>query len=807
MAAIPARAYGQTAVYASTNAGETVAAVSAADGHRLNPAGAAQAPGASLRLLHGTEVRRSMSGPGVDQSSLAYSMPLPLGLGLSAGVTWHRPWVAGQISHRVQGDGALSMTVLRGLTIGARVRVASAVASPRISGGNGVSLDLGLLYRPTPWLSLAAVSHELLGPSAPEVGSIRAVTGGVALRPFETDALTLGVDGTYTEGGSGAVRAGVVSRVPFGAVRAEAMLDLPSGGFRLGAGLEFAWSQWTLGGGALLGGALSSGLDAPLGFYASAGWDALRHRALPEPAQLVVLRLDDDLGAESLVRLLLRLERMRQDPAVAGVLFAPRAELYGLAGGDELREAFERLRAAGKRVLCHLEDANNAALLACSAAERTAIDPIATVRTAGLRSTRFFLGDALRELGVRTQFVRIGPWKSAPEQFTRAGSSPEALAQEELLLDAMLEHVLARLGAWRRWSVDRARQTLFGGPYSAREAVLRGLVDESSTLDDFSRVWASRVGAAPVRFREYVGRAPRRWSGGRAIAVLHIHGDIVDGESQDLPLIGDQVGDRTIVETVEALVASPRVAAVVLRVDSTGGSASASERMWRALARLARRKPIVTSIGRNAASGGYYVAVTGREVFALPTSITGSIGIFFGKADLAPLLARFHVGVETTRRGERADMDSLFRPFRDDELEVVRRLIAERYELFIDRVAEGRRRSRAHVHSVAEGRVFTGRLAMAQGLVDREGGLLTALDRAASIAQVGSDFEVLTLPRADAGLLGLVRSLLNVSDPRAPLTQMLTRSELMTAFRWLFAVSRASGGQPMAMTEWPILAP
>jgi protease-4 len=796
----------QTTPGASASPGETVAGGSGADGARVNPALPAQTTRGSVRITHATELRRAANGPGVDATAVAWSAGLPLGFGLGFGLTWQRPVVSGQTQHRVVGDATLAFAPQRGLSFGARVRVASAVASPAIVAGDGVSVDVGALWRPAPWVSLGLATSNLLGPNAPQVAALRSATAGVSLRPIETSALELSADGTITEALTGSVRAAVGVGVPFGRVRAEGTMDLPSGAWRAGAGLEFAWGQYALGGGALFGGTLS-GVDSPLGFYATAGWDSERHRALPEPAQIVVIRTDDDLGAESLVRLLLRLERLREDPSVTGVLFAPRADVYGLAGGDELREAFLRLRAAGKHVHCHLDDAANAILLACSGAERVAIDPIATVRAAGIRSTRFFLGDALRELGVRTQFVRIGPWKSAAEQFTRAGSSPEALAQESALLDSMLDHLTRTLGASRGWTPERTREVLFAGPYSAREAVERHLVDELATLDAFGRSISTRTGASLVRMGDYVPRQGRRWAGGRAIAVLHIHGDIVDGLSQDVPLLGDQVGDRTIAEAIEALASSPRVAAVVVRVDSPGGSAGASERMWRSIARLARRKPVFTSIGRNAASGGYYVAAPGREIFTLPTSITGSIGIFFGKADLAPLLTRLHVGVETTRRGERADMDSIYRPFTADELTTVERLIREFYNLFLDRVAEGRHRTRAQIHAVGEGRVFSGSAAVANGLADREGGLLAAIDRAAEVAHLGTDYEIITLPRADAGIIGLVRNVLNISDPRAPVLQMLSRAEVMHAFRWLFTVASASEGQPLALTEWPVLAP
>jgi protease-4 len=786
--------------------GETVAGASGADGARLNPAMAAQSASSSLRITHVTEVRRARGAVGVDATAIAYSAGLPLGLGVSIGATWERPTVAGSVAHRVVADGALSLTLQRGLTLGARARIASAVASPLASAGDGPSLDLGALWRPNPWISLGAATNGLLGPRAPELGALRAVTAGAAVRPLGTDAWTVAADGTFTEAGSGSVRAASTVGVGVGRLRAEAAMDLPTGAWRAAAGLELGWGSYALGAGALVGGSLT-GLDAPLGAYATAAWESERHRALPEAARLIVLRLDGDLSPEALVRTLLRLERLRRDPTVAGVVFAPRADLQGLASGDELRAAFDRLRAAGKRVYCHLDDAGNAALLACAGADRVAIDPIATVRTAGLRTARFFLGDALAELGVRTQFVRIGPWKSAAEQFTRASSSPEALAQENALLDAVLSHLTRTVGRGRGWTEAQTRELLFSGPFSAREAVERRLIDELATLDAFARGLAARLGATVTRMQEHVPLQSRRWAPGRTIAVLHIHGDIVDGESQDVPLLGAMVGDRTIIEAIEALSSASRVAAVVVRVDSPGGSASASERMWRALSRLARVKPVLTSIGRTAASGGYYVAAPAREIFALPASITGSIGIFFGKADIAPLLTRLHVGVETTRRGERADMDSIYRPFTEAELAVVGRLITEFYQLFLDRVAEGRHRTRAQIHAVAEGRVFTGAVARTNGLVDREGGLLTAIDRAAQIAGLGDDYEVITVPRADPGLLGLVRSALNVEDPREPFTRMLSNAELGRALRWLYAVANAPAGQPLALTEWPLLTP
>ncbi len=809
-AAICARnTHAQTVFAQPVAPAETLAAATSADGVRSNPALAAQLRASSLRLINVWDVR-AMVGAGAasyNGTALTWALPLPLGLGAGLGASWLRPEIDGRVAHVVSAEGTLAMTLSRGFSLGAKLKITGAYGALAGAALEGTAaLDLSMLYRPNAIWSFALASPNLLGPRSPAVGALRSVTGGIGLRPGATDRVTVGLDGTLTEALTGGVRVGAQVRVPFGRVRAEASMDLPSGVWRATAGLELAWGQYSLGAGPILTGNLAGNV-APLGLYATAGWDAERHRALPEPGQLVVVRVDDDLGARGLSRLLLRLERYRHDPSVRGVMFAPRADLRGLAGGDELREAFLRLRASGKYVGCHLEDAANAAMIACTGAERVAMDPAATLRTAGLRTSRFFLGDALAELGVRTQFVRIGPWKSAAEQFTRRGSTPEALAQENSLLDGLLAHLVGRLAEARHKTPAEMQAILFDGPYSAPQAREHALIDEVVTLESFANAVSNELHASVVRQGDYTPQQGLRWGTGRAVAILHIEGDIIDGRSQDVPLLGNMVGDETVLESITALAGADRVAAVVVRIDSPGGSAAASERIWRALARLARIKPVIASFGRQAASGGYYVAAPAREIFTPPSSLVGSIGIFFGKADIAPLLTRLHVGIETSRRGERADMDSMYRPFSDSELTVVGSLIREFYNLFLDRVSAGRHRSREQIHSIAEGRVFTGEMGLHNGLADHEGGLLAALDRARVLGELDADCELVELPRADVGLLSLVRNAIGVSEPNGPASTLFARSGLARAFRWLYVVALADLGRPLAMSEWPLDAP
>jgi protease-4 len=382
-------------------------------------------------------------------------------------------------------------------------------------------------------------------------------------------------------------------------------------------------------------------------------------------------------------------------------------------------------------------DASASTWYACAGVDRVSLDPAGGVRLQGLRAMRYFLGPALWSIGVRTDFVRIGDWKSAAEQLTRAASTEPARAQEEQILDDTMATLTAGIGASRSLDAAASRALITGGPYTAREARSRGMVDAVANRESAERSFANALGASRVDADAYGPARSRRWGPGRGVAIIYVDGDIVEGESQEVPVVGMHLaGERTLIEAIEAAAASANVGAIVLRVDSPGGSALASDLVWRAVAQANRRKPVVASFGRIAASGGYYIGAAAREIVADPSTLTGSIGIFYGKADVAGLLSRLHVGVELTRRGERADMDSLFRPYTPEERRFLATKIGEFYGLFLQRVAAGRRRTTAQIDAVGEGRVYLGARAHALGQGDREGGLRTALRDAA--AQLGS---------------------------------------------------------------------
>jgi protease-4 len=812
LAAVPWRVSAQSVPGDFVTPGSTVATVHDADAARINPGAVPLVRWMSARITGVAEVRANRTA--LDGAAVSLVSPLPFDFGVSASLSWQHSLVAGAQGDVVTGDVGLGYAPTRTFGMGARLRVMGAGGDATFASiANGsAALDLGLAWRPLDWLSLGLVGRNLVGPQIPALGIARAGVAGIAVRPAGTDVFTFGVDASYAQGNTGWVRASTRVRIPYvGYVVADGVLDLPSLGWRTSAGVEVDFGMASLSGGVLVGDDRAGLGNGPLGGWMSARVEGVRERGIPEGGMLVAMSTGD-LGARELAHVVISLERFTRDPAVRGIVWTPRGDVGGLAHAEELREAFTRLRASGRRVFCHLVEPNGSTYYACSAAESVTIDPAGSLRSAGLRTTFLFLGDALRDLGVRTQFLRIGAWKSAPEQFTRRGSTPEARAQEEQLVDDFYAHLLggiaaSRTAAGRAWSPDDVRRTLESGPYTARETVSRGFADSLVTRDRALAIASQRAHAPVIEWSERVPFRPERWAPGRSVAVVYLDGDIIEGESFEVPFLGMRfVGDRTVRATLAQLVADPSVGAIVLRVDSGGGAAMAAENMWRAVASAARHKPVVVSVGRMAASAAYYLAAPAAEIVADPSSVTGSIGIFYGKADLSPLLSRLDVGVETLRRGEHADLDSMYRAWTDDETRLLGHLLEEGYEQFLGRVAEGRHMTREAVHGIGEGRVFAGSRARGLGLVDRTGGLWLAIERARALGHLASATDIREVPSGSAGLLESLVSIVSASEPTHSIAQLAMRGEAGTAMRWLYAVA-LSNGHAMAMIDWPMEVP
>jgi protease-4 len=422
-----------------------------------------------------------------------------------------------------------------------------------------------------------------------------------------------------------------------------------------------------------------------------------------------------------------------------------------------------------------------------------------SLRWSGFRAQYIYLAEALDKLGVHWEYERIGAHKTAPEQFGRTTGSAEAHEDYEALLRGQEGAFVSAVSRGRRLTAAEVRALGAGGPFTAEEAKRVKLVDALAYDDDLEHVVAEVLGRRiHLTTQESEPAAPRRFGQPRRVAVLWIDGDILDGRSSTVPIVGMRsAGSDTVAEAARALEEDASIGAVVVRIESPGGSTVASERMWHAIARLAKRKPVVASLGSMAASGGYYAAVACPTIVATPATVTGSIGVYFGKPEVSALLTKLGVGVDTYRTTSRADAETLLRPFTGEERAVLRDKIAQTYDLFLDRVAAGRKLEKARVDAVAQGRVWTGQDAHEQGLVDRLGGFREAVDLAYQLGRVARTTPLVELPRPDDGLLQQVIGALG-QGPRAdapyglsiPLTEELRRVARAAAPMWLHDASR-----------------
>jgi protease-4 len=443
-------------------------------------------------------------------------------------------------------------------------------------------------------------------------------------------------------------------------------------------------------------------------------------------------------ASASLLEVLQTLEAAAEDPQIDGVLLYVSGPLQGMSRVLSLRRAVLRLREAGVPVVAYAEVLEAEGLLLASAATEFWLPESGNVFLVGLRLETLFLRGVLDRLDVKPEVVRIGRYKSAGERFTRDTLSPEDREQLEALADDLYGELVEGIATGRGLAPDVVRDLIDRGPYHARAAVEAGLADRCLYPDEIDRALesltlvppAERPGPRRVRLVEAafyhavrvgdIGWRPL-FTGLPRIAYVVARGVIGRGRGHR-GIASD--GYREIFEEIRR---DARVRGVVLRIDSGGGDAVASDLLWRSISLVTEEKPVVVSMGDLVASGGYYMASAADEVLAEEGTVTGSIGVVGGKINLEGLYRRIGVAKESIERGARAGLLSENRGFTPEEKIAVRGEMTALYETFVDRVAKGRRLSVDETRKVAEGRVWSGSRARQVGLVDAMGGPLEAL--------------------------------------------------------------------------------
>jgi protease-4 len=429
-------------------------------------------------------------------------------------------------------------------------------------------------------------------------------------------------------------------------------------------------------------------------------------------------------------------DEVTKDPRIAGVVVIVHHFEGGMATARALRDALERVRASGREVIVHLPQggATKEAYIAAGA-DRVFLGPQATIAPVGFLVAARFFRRALEKLGVVPEVYAAGRFKSAGERLVRDSMSEASREQTDALLDGMHAEVVTALAAGRRVDEARARAMIDGAPYRGDAATEAGIVDGIGYEDELPGLMKPQVLTEGATRAAFVLDAKRYYFGRRALALRYVLPRAVIGVIPVHGMITPETRwasrnvavDERVIAAVRMARANPFVVAVVLHVDSPGGSALASDRIHHEIEQLAKEKPLVACFGDVAASGGYYVAAAAHTIVAQPTTLTGSIGVVGARVVLGPLLERIGVSVDVVRRGARAAMLAPTLPLDDDGRAVIEREIQGTYRAFVDVVARGRQKTFDAIDAVAQGRVWTGKDAKAHGLVDEMGGFGDAL--------------------------------------------------------------------------------
>jgi protease-4 len=442
-----------------------------------------------------------------------------------------------------------------------------------------------------------------------------------------------------------------------------------------------------------------------------------------------------------------RLDHLAADPRVQGAVLKISGLSAGAATLSSLRQAVLRFRKAGKRAVAYTADLSMWSYYLASACDEIVTPESADFRAAGLWSEAIFLRDTLALVGIEADIEAIAEYKVTPDTYRRAEMTEPHRKMLESILDSVYDEVVGSIASERGWTAERVREMFDAVPLTARQACDAGLVDALCYEDELAAHLGTPEAPAALFTWDVAERRlvrPRRWHSRRAIGVISLEGLIVSGASRrppmplplPLPLPSAQAGSETLAQQVRAAARDRRLAAVVLHIDSPGGSALASDIIGREVEHLRRSKPVVVYMGDRAASGGYYVSAPASAIVAQPLTLTGSIGIWGGKIVTARLYEKIRARREVVSRGKAAGLYSDGALFGAEERAKIRADLGAGYARFKARVASGRGMTEEEVEAIARGRVWTGAQALEHGLVDTLGDLQAAADKARELAGV-----------------------------------------------------------------------
>lgn len=474
------------------------------------------------------------------------------------------------------------------------------------------------------------------------------------------------------------------------------------------------------------------------------------------------------------------LRKAKVDDRISAVIIRPDGTAALWAKVQEVRDAVADFRTSGKPVIAYLEQGGEQEFYVASACDKVYLMPTASLDLTGIATYELFLRGTLDKIGAYPDALHVGDYKTASNIYTEKTYTPAHREMAESLNRDLYEQLVEGLAQGRHKSAEEIRALIDHGPYLPEDAVRAGLIDDvayEDELDDRLQL----AGGMPrwVKDEDYrhVPQGSLGLNRGPRIAVLYAVGMISTGRSSDDTT--QVLGSDTVVEYLRKARADDSIRAIVLRIDSPGGSAIASDVIWREIMLTREVKPVIASMSDVAASGGYYIAMPAHQIVAEPATLTGSIGVVMVKFVIDGTLDKLGLNMEQVTSGRFADMYSPVRPFTPEERAKVEEQMQATYEAFVEKAAAGRQTTPERIDAIAQGRVWTGKQAKALGLVDELGGLQRAIALAKSRAQIaeGTEVELVIYPQRKSfyelvqspfgAESGAVRALLGLQDARA----------------------------------------
>ena len=444
----------------------------------------------------------------------------------------------------------------------------------------------------------------------------------------------------------------------------------------------------------------------------------------------------------------------KRDREIAGALIKISGRRYGIGRLQEIRDALLDFKASGKKVIGYMHNCSTGNYMLASACDRIVLHPSGEVRLIGLRSEVSFYKGVLDKFGIRADLEHIGEYKSASDLFTRKEMSEAHREVQNAILDDLYDQLTQSIAEGRNWTQEHVKQLIDQGPFTAKQALKNGLVDQLAYRDELKGIAKELTGENRrlVKVRKYLGINEYEYDWETPlpkIAIVEAEGMMVTGKSFTDPFTGTRtMGSTTIARAIRSVRKDSSVKAVVLRIESGGGLVLAADIIWRELMQLKKVKPLVVSMGDVAGSGGYYIAVPADMIVAEPGAITGSIGVISGKYSFKGLYDKIGIHKEIIKRGKHADFYTDYGDYPPEEREIIQNQIQEIYDEFISRVAAGRGMTKEAVNQIGKGRIWTGKQAKEIGLVDELGGLELALLIAREIAGLeNKEVQLVRLPK------------------------------------------------------------